>query len=165
MLTWASVSGLFSVVLFFLIRLSRNVLASTQQQTHGNSVKQSVMWWGRTKEVCEFKGNTKFSVFLFFVQFLYLFLPHCHSLFKSLNTPLPPLLPSLPPSLWLDPLCAELIQSDRTAEPVGACVCGCLRASVHPCKCVNVRLGISQGYESPLSSPSLCLLYAAHLFW
>lgn len=36
------------------------------------------------------------------------------------------------------------------------CVCVRLFACVY-CKCVNVRLGISQGYESPLSSPSSCL--------
>lgn len=38
------------------------VLASSQQQTQGSSVKKSVMWW-RMKEVYKFQGKTKFTDF------------------------------------------------------------------------------------------------------
>lgn len=64
------------------------------------------------------------------------------------------------PLLFLFPLTGltvcVLIQSDRTAEPKEECVCCCLCVCVHHCKCVNVWLGISQGYESPLSLPVCC---------
>lgn len=99
----------------------------------------------------------KVQCFLVFLQFLDLPLSHCHSLFN--HTALPP------PLLWLDPLWAELIQSDRTAEPVGdVCVCGCLRVCT-----VNVWMW-DLAYHRDMSHPSLlplpvCLLYAAHLFW
>lgn len=78
--SWACVSGPVSVGLFFFLHLSGHVLASTQQQTHGIHVKQCAMGRGRTKDVCEFKGDTKFNVFSSSCSFLISLSPtatHC----------------------------------------------------------------------------------------
>lgn len=98
-------SGLVSVGLFFSFSICRDVC----WHQHRNSVKcvLSVMRWGWTEEVCEFKGNTKFTVlsssYSFFISRCFTVI-HCSKACTQTLSPSPsPLLSVTGPAMcWIN---------------------------------------------------------------